>query len=507
MIKKRFIILIIAFAVALASFAGVFAFGLEQFKVEHQMETIFGNPSDANGLTISYALKSGKNANWEMEYKLENGSFTPKTHFWSTSLKHNIENFNLNHYKISYDDAENSYMGAYRGYDTDAIEQMYRDKFNEEPFEGTRIEFSVPLKEIQEYYTPFISIYTGTMNTSPFASSPNTTRDEELLFWSKFYDFFKIPVIDAETLQITAIKTNNNTNQNTKLAVIANNDYGSDIYGFDSVSALSDDALYFAFSNRTTYGLRADFSQVSGGYGVYKMPYNKTEDTSIEYKEGVLDIDRLENILSLDESAKVDHMGLSSDGSHLYLVINDGQVTFKSLNLKTNKIDQEFVIYTTPNYRFVVGDRFLSFQVINKEDTRLRVLYETDGKYDMIVDTRVNYHDRFDYRMFEFGTTNCACDGKRFVTAAFNNHYIDKDYSSWQDEGSGIMIAVYEGTVLKYYGIYKSSLEKCNVYNLYTSAGLYTGTSDGLPSDVANVLGNSRFNIRSRDTEIHLKFE
>ena len=132
MIKKRFIILIIAFAVALASFAGVFAFGLEQFKVEHQMETIFGNPSDANGLTISYALKSGKNANWEMEYKLENGSFTPKTHFWSTSLKHNIENFNLNHYKISYDDAENSYMGAYRGYDTDAIEQMYRDKFNEQ---------------------------------------------------------------------------------------------------------------------------------------------------------------------------------------------------------------------------------------------------------------------------------------------------------------------------------------------------------------------------------------
>ncbi|MDO5331236.1 MAG: hypothetical protein Q4E99_01030 [Bacillota bacterium] len=514
--KKKFIIAISLLCIAVVSAVAAFAFGLQENKVEYQQETLYGSPTFADGITANYQLTSVGHANWYLSYNFgagfgvdENATFTVEDDFKFLPIGNISTAFYKAQDKYTYSDDDyinnNRYIGVYQSFDANILEEKFLKDFNAEfpkDKEGSFTKYYY-LKDIHEYYRPSVGI--GANVFSSYSSNRNLAGYDtaaEIKFWNKFYDYFKIPVLENDIIEVTGTRVkSNNSPAIWGFNMVGGSVYvgadgqlhGSedalsesadrviiipDTYCFDSKDVLANDALYFTFSNVTNNGKHADFSQVPGGYGIYKIPYDKEKDTKQGFKEGVLDIDNLQTIFSLNENEQVRNMGLSSDGLHLYLILDvhtgtSASIVFKSINLKTFNVDQEILLEAYRDFCFVKQKK--NFIVVRTRYTgnvsganydHLKVLYEKNpGVYEMLIDVEMG---TMEAKLWENYTPVCACDGKRFAIAAFEQKSVS-DYISWNDVGTGIMLAVYEDNELKYVGKYTNSLDLCNIYNLYTA--------------------------------------
>ena len=529
--KKKFVILILLLCIAIASIGAVFAFGLQENKVLYEAETLYGDPSYAEDVTTSYHMTSVRNANWYLTYKFAKDGFNAEDDF-----KFIISaDINSALYKYSYDESEpeniNNHLMTYRVFGSAELEDRFCEEFRAEDIKGEVVK-RVKLKDVQKYYVPDASIHANNMSTyGANYNLPEAEKSGEQHFWTKFYDYFKIPVIDEETLVVTGTRVNSNNG----IACFIHSDYEAPVFEFDSRSVFADDALYFTFTNRISYPYEyegdtkcADFSQVPGGYGIYKLPYNKEKDTEINFQDGVFDIDKLETIFSLDENLQVDYMGLSADGSHLY-IITDGStsesyidadrcIEFRSINLKNFHEDQKYIIDENAAYNFVIQkNNFVVIKTAKKGGTEknyehLQVLYDRGkGLYDFVLDKDIS---DLEAEMWVIYTPQCACDGERFVLCNQRVLFDENGNASSEDVSTGMDLAVYEDNELKYYGRYTNSLDQCNMYNLYTRANyggypvLENSHSQGLINYFEN--GSQRgkcrmFNIINLNSRIKLQ--
>ena len=522
--KKKFIITIVSLCIAIASIGAVFAFGLQENKIEYEQETLFGDPSYADGLTASYLMTSARSANWHLAYKLNKTGFEVEDDF-KHSQSGNLGDVFYKEGSI-YDDEninDGRHITVFRGFNTSTLEDKFREEFKKENITGEVVK-RVYLKDIQKYYEPDLSISANKMSIYGTNSSfPAAIASGEQAFWNKFYDYFKIPVIDNETLLVTGVKVKSNDS----ITCFVNNDYEADMFAFYVKSVLSDNALYFNISNRISIpfeserksdGIYADFSQVPGGYGIYKLPYDKEKDINPSFQEGVFDIDNLQTIFSLNENEQVGNMGLSSDGSHLYLIINENvdgheRLMFKNINLKTFNEDQEFVIDENYEYSYVIQKKnFVAIRCYgaNLIDDRLKVYYErSEGKYELFLDTNLSSKEVDAWNVY---TPSVACDGDRFVVCNVWMQGENKPYYYSTDASTGIDVAVYKDNELKYQGRYTNSLDLCNVYTAYNTPEYYPSEysvsrqSPVLTQYLTGGNGNSidLFNIRNTFYEINL---
>lgn len=520
--KKKFIITIILLCVATISIGAAFAFGLQENRIEYEQETLFGDPSYADGITASYQMTSSRSANWLLAYKLNKTGFEVEDDF-KHSPSINLRDVFYKEGSI-YDDEninDGRHITVFRGFNTSTLEDKFREEFKKENITGEMVK-RVYLKDIQKYYEPDLSISANNMSIYGTNSSfPEAIASGEQAFWNKFYDYFKIPVIDNETLLVTGVKVKSNDS----IACFVNNDYEADMFDFYVKSVLSDDALYFNILNRISIpfeserksdDIYADFSQVPGGYGIYKLPYDKEKDIDPSFQEGVFDIDNLQTIFSLNENEQVGNMGLSSDGSHLYLIINEeaagkDRLVFKSINLKTFNKDQEIVIEEDAAYSFVIQkSNFVAIRAYgnNLSYDHLKVIYErSGGKYELIFDTDLGPDEASLWNVY---SPSIACDGDKFVVSNMRMQSGGNNYYSTLDASTGIDITVYQGNKLKYYGRYTNSLDLCNIYNAYVvnEISQYSHSSALMQYIMgSNETDISLFNIRNSFYKIDLSID
>lgn len=96
----------------------------------------------------------------------------------------------------------------------------------------------------------------------------NTEPGTETYVILGFRDFFKIPVIADEQVEISVSKGAGGRGISYGLKST-----DSDSFSIRSESALTDDACYFTFTTRTVYGDIVDTNLIPGGYGIYRLPY------------------------------------------------------------------------------------------------------------------------------------------------------------------------------------------------------------------------------------------
>ena len=180
-----------------------------------------------------------------------------------------------------------------------------------------------------------------------------------------FRENFSIPV--PETLTVTLTKEEN--------GLFIEPGQGDTIPGF----SVESDALYFTFSSYDSNCRPLDLSQLTWGYGIYKVPYDK--------KTGYPVFKKTEKLCSLDENISINNLG-SYDEETLRLVYgNDTGTYVRFINCKTGKTVNEvkaaeFRSYAEPEVLQDENNNLLIGTLINDEAESFYVYLETAGKME-----------------------------------------------------------------------------------------------------------------------------
>ena len=456
--KRSFVITIVLVLISAASFCFAFGIDMSKNKVEHTSEDYVGDVSAAAGLNISNSLVSVSHAYWDNSIKFGNDGYQAESRFKFEPVRR----------VVIYPDPETGFY-AYNIINRAALEKNLPPGIMEEVKQnGGRVHKTCPYTMFYDYY--YFEYGLNLPEISSNSASVAYLGDEwlsegEREFWNKFYDFFKIPVLEGETIEADYVLTNDN-----RISSWYNNGEGPS-YCPEYFSALTDDAMYFTMTLTAQGGQRVDTSCIPGGYGIYMMPYNPADRKHRGFTKGLLDIDNLRMVFPLDVNTDIKAMGTSTDKSHLYIVTKeDGSIVFRNIRLSDMKCVQEINAYSgAESIARMQEDGYILLRINNDDD--LVVIAETSANnYEIIINfdgSGKNSEMHKDFWTGNYASAfSYACDKKRLAVAADNNEqYADASLVY----GTGIWLAVYEGNELTYYGKYDSSLCGLNKKQVYSS--------------------------------------
>ncbi len=131
-----------------------------------------------------------------------------------------------------------------------------------------------------------------------------------------FMDFFRIPVPQEHLVTVTLDKDRAGTLQS--FDVFGGSEDTPELY---SRSLVGEQAVWFTFHRDE----RLDFSHVPGGYGIYALPYERTDDTAYASQNvTAIHPERLANVWPLADGVQVEDLSLSPEGVLLLVTREDG---------------------------------------------------------------------------------------------------------------------------------------------------------------------------------------
>lgn len=309
--------------------------------------------------------------------------------------------------------------------------------------------------------------------------------DEDVALYATFNHLFKIPVIDNE-YQTYKVSPKEEYNPKKDLGYTTEIEKplgeGEDYYTFDPVIVLqeenikdgkswfhpdltgglsyeagsengdeSDDSyigksaaaynlknrMLFAVNNRTVKGEPVDVSQLSGGYGVYELPFEVMATASISKGQRsrtvtnpVPILDEIKMVYPLDEQAEYIEMSLSGD--HRYLSV----FSVKDGKCFVEMIDADNWTSPGPIELFSASEKMIYAW---GEDNSLTV---TNHKGDVAVLYR-SEKENSPYEVLYSGKTESGLDKALFDTASMVKEHSEGKYVCVQD--SGLDVTVKEG--------------------------------------------------------------
>lgn len=321
-------------------------------------------------------------------------------------------------------------------------------------------------------------------NDAP-ASEREAAYDEDVALYATFNHLFKIPIIDNE-YQTYKVSPKEEYNPKKDLGYTTEIEKplgeGEDYYTFDPVIVLqeenikdgkawfhpdltgglsyevgskngdeSDDSyigksaaaynlknrMLFAVNNRTVKGEPVDVSQLSGGYGVYELPFEVMATASISKGQRsrtvtnpVPIIDEMKMVYPLDEQAEYIEMSLSGD--HRYL----SAFSVKDGKCFVEMIDADNWTSPGPIELFSASEKMIYAW---GEDNSLTV---TNHKGDVAVLFR-SEKESSPYEVLYSGKTESGLDKALFDTLSMVKDHSDGKYACVQD--SGLAVTVKDG--------------------------------------------------------------
>ncbi|MBE6551513.1 MAG: hypothetical protein E7665_05185 [Ruminococcaceae bacterium] len=419
-------------------------------KVVFTENVIKGNSNVAKGVKLDLSATYGNFLVWDSTVSFDNTITTESDYkFYPTGYKYISENnytgVNLMNY-IEYGDHWNEDS-------TTGINKAYKELYDslKPGEEGTK---EITLSDYYDYYPIHVEVLLPGLSFHHMAYRNIGSYPEWAGIITKLRDFFKIPVLPNEKLEISVSKPTESSYAQT--IGLGSGSNSSEAFNLYTLSAVTDEACYLTFDPKTTYGNIIDTSLIPGGFGIYRIPYITDEKTG---NVTSLTADDLSMVHSLDPSDEYIHFCASHDKSELMLYTSEkGKYYLTVFDLNMNILQKTELFKDHGTGAFVeTKEDYVVFWGIDKEFT---VLVKNDkGEYTVDMHTKLSEEDFYidvnnkdtyiDIQMFD------SIDYKNKRLAIARTLYDEKKWMST----CGFTLTVFDESGVAYRGDYTSSLD------------------------------------------------
>ena len=479
--KKSIFIFILLLLISVGSIIAVHAVIYpEKDNISLKETVLYGDKSAANELHVKTNLGSDNHLFWTTECNIgeKNEVLTDFT-FSHKAQQHFYEGESS---AISLYTSDN--FGLQGGVDTDIIKNEAIKAAIENSAPGETHTEKIRLKDYYDFFPLNININFELKNSGS-GISYSYMRDD-LDFWGDeynddlnknlyedFVNFFRFAVPDNYMQKITVGKDDKGNVIDLSLESYLSSDDPdtadsaltpdvSPTFYLDTISALTDDACYFTFLLNDS---AVDTSFISGGYGIYCLPFEVLEDDSDSvFNQVKLHSEQLKMVYGISENAEIKELELSPDGTKLLLVTEEnGSFFLTVLDAKNVKELQKIEIMQKGSDVNSAFDRtFLydGFMVVANVDGRLTLLSEdSSGLYNNIF-TTAPVLGEYEYLLWDYNS-GFAWDGEKLAMATYAYQKYDYDDGSYglAQKCSFIVTVFGSDSKMLYQGYYASSLD------------------------------------------------
>lgn len=324
---------------------------------------------------------------------------------------------------------------------------------------------NLKLKDLFRYYPiegdlTGTSIWAASLDNAVYASEDSVKLGQDL------NRFLRIPIPETESSGFSVGKYPDGSLNFNYYQGKENCSQQEDHFDFHSIACSTPDAVYFTFNTHTDDGDVVDTSLIPGGYGIYRLPYDREKEIFLSEK--------LEMVYALDPEKQYTDIYASPDGAKLFLVsqaarlaavgVKEVQATAEIIDVRTMQCDrrEEIVCSADTALGYDAGD-----YLIFRGRSELCLYTYQDGSYKkelMLAD--VDFRKPALQNLFYDNRCRTAYDGKRLSILGEADFDIeDDDNTMWLWETAGtVEVAVLDASGLVYYGTLRSNMQDfCNV--------------------------------------------
>ena len=411
--------------------------GAQRDQVTIEENVLWGDASAVEDLTVECRTHYKEYLFWDTVYKPGNeAQATTEYTFSATPIREEApveyEGVHLESYQVY------GFDFNLREEERTGLDLAYYELFQEtQP--GEEKTKTIRLRDYQEYYSlsgyvevPMLSI--GLEGRMAFLYSEWTPEMETLV------EYFKIPVLEEETVEISIIKNNDSS-----LHGIGSGSTDSEAFQMWTIGDVTEDACYFVFDAHTTNGNIVDLSEIKGGFGIYRLPY-----VNVNESETKLLVENLEMVYELEPEVRIADMKLTEDKTRLLLTtIEQDAIVLTVIKVETMECLQRLEVAKSGNWGCHYGDDFIVWRL--DEECIGLISEKEDGTYqpEFIVPLWEG-----EERLYDFYLSDCALDwnGEKLAISGYRNDRWGSNYNC------DFYLAVYDDTGLVYCGNYESSL-------------------------------------------------
>ena len=456
-----FLVLVMAVGGCFTAFHCAVAGVAECVTVTHR--TLYGDPAAAEGVTITVRNHYDQHLLWETSLSLFDGA-APETEF-TFSNDYLSSSGDAVYEGIVFSSLQNVFSFFYDDELSDAAKEKYAEviaylaEVEASVEDGQSKTFTVDLSEYLDYY-PLEGQIILPDDMTPFSEFEYwTSQSDEVA--QKINDFFRIPMNAPYLVEYTIDKTT------------AGSSYGASLshkYYLHASGAVSSDACYFSFNAVMDDGQVVDTSQIPGGYGIYRLPY--------ETHTGA-DLDGLKMVYALDPAEAFEGLYLSDDGKRLLLHTWQGNdLMLTVIDIATMTRLQKVAVWTRSEesyYDIVCYDDFFLIEEDweNSDDLDQVTVWVQleDGTYGQAFSVPINWSafpegSKLDL-FYQYENAVDYADGKLVV---LHNTMLDDPYLYYSRYYSkcDVYVAVYDASGMIYAGIYQWNLTTINEQDPYS---------------------------------------
>ena len=337
------------------------------------------------------------------------------------------------------------------------------------------------LKDLFRYYPiegdlTGTSIWAASLDNAVYASEDSVKLGQDL------NHFLRIPIPETESSGFSVGKYPDGSLNFNYYQGKENCSQQEDHFDFCSIACSTPDAVYFTFDTHTDDGDVVDTSLIPGGYGIYRLPYDREKEIFLSGK--------LEMVYALDPKKQYTDIYASPDGAKLFLVsqaarlaavgVKEVQATAEIIDVRTMQCDrrEEIVCSADTALGYDAGD-----YLIFRGRSELCLYTYQDGSYKKeLMLTDVDFRKPALRNLFYDNRCRTAYDGKRLsILGEAELDIEDEDNTMWLWGTAGtVEVAVFDASGLAYYGTLRS-----NMQDFYDAKGYRAWEDNVKPRDGA----------------------
>lgn len=418
--------------------------------------------------------------------------------FWTTECNIGAKNEVLTDFTFSHKEQQHFYasessaislytlgnFGLQGVVDIDAIENEAIKAAIENTTAGESHTTNIRLKDYYDFFPLNINIDFTTGNSDSCISY--SYMNDELTSWGyeadddlnknlyeDFANFFRFEVPDNYMQKITVGKDDAGNVIDISLESFLSSDdpdapdstltpdVSPDFY-LDTISAVTDGALYFTFSLNDS---GVDTSFIPGGYGIYCLPFTVVKDNQDSSLNRVkIHSEKLKMVYALSESAEIEALKISPYGTKLLLfTVENGAYMLTVLDSKTaEEIQKIEIMKRSDDVNSGVCEPYLyeNFIVAAESDGRIALIeMDSRGLYKRIFIKEAVWSE-FEHSLWDYNS-GFAWDGEKLALVSYAYQKYDYDNGSYGlAQKCSFIVTVFgsDGEML-YQGYYGSSLD------------------------------------------------
>lgn len=421
----------------------------------------FGDISAADGLEVLVRTQYDHHLFWDTTYQTDQSAARTNYRFSHTQV---YENSPMEYSGVQMETAIQYGFDFASDGKQSGISAAYKELFDRTPT-GTEGSATVRLKDYYEFY-PIQTTLDMPGNllswSSDFYTDTALEPGTETYVTLAFKDFFRIPVMEDETVDISVTK-----NIDGSMGGYGSGSTEGDAFYLWTLSTLTDDACYFTFNPHTTKGNVIDTSLIPGGYGIYHLPYNKDHIVKDGITSGIL-IDELSMVYSLNPEDTVFDLRTNPDQTKLLLLTKENKVCVLTvIDTETMKPLQRLELAVLGGDESLWNTYYYDdFIALHLSENQLAVVdRKEDGEYEHRF--TVNLTDDAEELYSLSRNAVMDWDGEKLVVSDFltTNYARNMNYFKY----CSFYLSVYDETGLLYFGEYLSSLDAGNELNSFSN--------------------------------------